>query len=60
MRTNTQAIRIRAAHAQRLKLVLRENRDGSLYWELYNLMQRDAKGLNRLREGTLLYGWQGE
>lgn len=33
---------------------------GSLYWDLYNLMQRDAKSLNKLREGTLLYGeeWQ--
>ena len=43
-----------------LLVVLRENRDGSLYWDLYNLMQRDAKGLNRLREGTLLYSWEGE
>lgn len=28
----------------------------------YNLMQRDAKRLNKLREGTLLYGddWEAE
>ena len=39
-------------------IVLRENRDGSLYWELYNLMQRDSKGLNRLREGVL-FVWLG-
>lgn len=39
-----------------LLVVVRENRDGSLYWELYNLMQRDTKGLNKLREGVLLYG----
>ncbi|MCK9987607.1 MAG: hypothetical protein AzoDbin1_04079 [Azoarcus sp.] len=45
-----------------LLVVLRENRDGSLYWELYNLMQRDSKGLNKLREGQLLFGddWEGE
>ena len=42
-----------------LLVVLRENRDGSLVWDLYNLMQRDAKGLNRLREGRLLY-WMGQ
>jgi SPP1 gp7 family putative phage head morphogenesis protein len=39
-----------------LLVVLRENVDGSLYWDLYNLMQRDAKRLNKLREGELLYG----
>lgn len=38
-----------------LLVVLRENRDGSLYRDLYNLMQRDAKSLNKLREGQLLY-----
>ena len=42
-----------------LLVVLRENRDGSLAWDLYNLMQRGAKGLNRLREGRLLY-WMGK
>jgi len=42
-----------------LLVVLRENRDGSLTWDLYNLMQRDAKGLNKLREGRLLY-WMGQ
>ena len=42
-----------------LLVVLRENRDGSLVWDLYNLMQRGAKGLNRLREGRLLY-WMGK
>jgi SPP1 gp7 family putative phage head morphogenesis protein len=48
------------AAAKDLLVVVRENRDGSLYWELYNLMQRDGRGLNRLREGVLLYGedWQ--
>ncbi len=39
-----------------LLVVLRENRDGSLWWEVYNMMQRDSKSLNKLREGTLLYG----
>lgn len=39
-----------------LLVVLRENRDGTLWWEVYNMMQRDSKGLNKLREGTLLYG----
>mgnify|MGYP001765241371 CR=1 FL=1 len=39
-----------------LLVVLRENRDGSLWWEVYNMMQRDSKGLNKLREGKLLYG----
>lgn len=43
-----------------LLVVLRENRDGSLMWELYNLMQRDSKGLNKLREGTLLWGDEWE
>lgn len=42
--------------AKDLLVVLRENRDGSLWWEVYNMMQRDSKGLNKLREGTLLYG----
>ncbi|MBS0476839.1 MAG: minor capsid protein [Proteobacteria bacterium] len=38
-----------------LLVVVRENRDGSLMWELYNLMQRDGRGINKLREGVLLY-----
>lgn len=42
-----------------LLVVLRENRDGSLVWDLYNLIQRDSKGLNKLREGQLLY-WMGQ
>lgn len=46
--------------ARDLLVVLRENRDGSLFWDLYNLMQRDAKSLNKLREGVLLYGKQIE
>ena len=33
-----------------------ENRDGSLFWELYNAMQSASKNLNKLRAGTLLYG----
>lgn len=49
-----------AKAGQGLLVVLRENRDGSLYWELYNLMQRDPRGLNKLREGTLLYGQDGD
>lgn len=36
-------------------LIVRENRDGSLFWELYNLMQGDAKSQNKARQGTLLY-----
>ncbi|MFA7238737.1 MAG: phage minor head protein [Sulfuricellaceae bacterium] len=39
-----------------LMVVVRENVDGSLYWDVYNLMQRDAKHLNNLRAGALLYG----
>lgn len=39
-----------------LLLIVRENRDGSLFWDLYNLMQGDSKNLNKSREGTLLYG----
>ena len=37
-------------------VVVRENRDGSLFWELYNAMQSASKNLNKLRAGTLLYG----
>ncbi len=40
-------------------MVLSESLDGSLYWYLYNLMQRDTKGRNRLREGTPRY-WNEE
>ncbi len=36
-------------------LIVRENRDGSLFWELYNLMNADARRLNKLREGVPLY-----
>lgn len=39
-----------------LLVVARENRDGSLWWDVYNMMQRDLKGLNDLRKGELLYG----
>lgn len=39
-----------------LLVILRENLDGSLYWDVYNLMQRSSKKLNKLRVGTLLYG----
>lgn len=37
-------------------LIVRENRDGSLFWDLYNLINANSKRLNKLREGTLLYG----
>jgi SPP1 gp7 family putative phage head morphogenesis protein len=37
-------------------VVLRENLDGSLYWDLYNLLNASSKRLNSLREGDLLYG----
>ncbi len=39
-----------------LLVVVRENRDGSLFWELYNAMQSASKNLNKLRAGALLYG----
>lgn len=42
-----------------LLVLLRENRDGSLAWDLFSLLQRDSEGLNRLREGRLLY-WMGQ
>lgn len=42
-----------------LLVIVRENRDGSLVWDLYNLMQRNAKSLNKSREGRLLY-WMGQ
>lgn len=45
--------------ASDLLVILRENRDGSLYWELYNLMNASAKRLNSLRQGVLLYGSEG-
>lgn len=35
-----------------LLVIVRVNRDGSLLW---NVMQRDAKGMDRLREGWLVY-----
>lgn len=38
-----------------LLLIVRENRDGSLFWELYNMMQGDSKSQNKARQGTLLY-----
>lgn len=36
-------------------LIVRENRDGSLFWELYNMMNAEARRLNKLREGVPLY-----
>lgn len=36
-------------------LMVRENRDGSLFWEVYNMMSTDAHRLNRLREGVPLF-----
>lgn len=39
-----------------LLIVVRQNRDGSLMWELYNMMNAASKRLNSLRQGTLLYG----
>ncbi len=44
------------AGASNLMVVVRENRDGTLFWEVYNAMNADAKKLNKQREGTLLYG----
>lgn len=41
-----------------LLVILRENTDGSIMWDLYNMMQQDSKRLNRLRVGKLLY-WLG-
>lgn len=38
-----------------LLVVVRENRDGSLLWEVYNVLQAASKRLNQLRFGTLLY-----
>lgn len=38
-----------------MMIIVRENRDGSLFWELYNVMQSDTKRLNKAREGALLY-----
>ncbi|MBE2244184.1 MAG: minor capsid protein, partial [Burkholderiaceae bacterium] len=42
-----------------LLVIVRENRDGSLFWEVYNMMQRDKRQLNQLRVGTLLFGEVG-
>lgn len=36
-----------------LAVIVRENRDGSLLW---NVLQRDDRRMNALREGALLYG----
>lgn len=37
-------------------MVLRENRDGSLAWSVYELSERTVDALNEARKGTLLYG----
>lgn len=39
-----------------LLVVVRESRDGSLFWEVYNALNAETKRLNRLREGRLLFG----
>ena len=39
-----------------LLVIVRENRDSTLYWEVYNVMQSASKALNKLRAGTLLFG----
>lgn len=39
-----------------LLVILRENMDGSLYWDVYNYIQRNSKGMNKVRTGNLLYG----
>jgi SPP1 gp7 family putative phage head morphogenesis protein len=39
-----------------LLVVVRENRDGSLWWEVYNVLNGDATRMNKFREGTLLFG----
>jgi len=35
-----------------LLIVVRENRDGALLWELYNVLNANSKRLNSLRQGT--------
>ena len=42
-----------------LLVVVRENRDGALSWDVYNLMHGTAKRLNKLRVGTLLFSELG-
>jgi len=37
-------------------MVLRENRDGSLAWSVYELSERTEEALNEARKGMLLYG----
>lgn len=41
--------------ATRLLMMVRHNRDGSLFWELFDLDGDKADRLNRLREGVLLF-----
>lgn len=43
-----------------LLVVVRENTDGSLYWDVWNFMQGSDKSMNKLREGILLYGVKEE
>lgn len=42
-----------------LLVVVRENPDGSLFWEVYNMMQRNRRQLNQLRVGEPLFGEVG-
>jgi SPP1 gp7 family putative phage head morphogenesis protein len=37
-------------------MVLRESRDGSLAWSMYELSERTEEALNEARKGVLLYG----
>lgn len=37
-------------------MVLRENRDGSLAWSMYQLTEATAEALDEARKGTLLFG----
>lgn len=41
---------------EKLLMLVRLNRDGSLSWDAYELRAADFEALNRLRAGTLLYG----
>ncbi len=43
-----------------LLVIVRENRDGTLTWDVYNLVPATAKRLNQLRAGTLLFGEVGQ
>ncbi|CAD5366418.1 hypothetical protein RA210_U10315 [Rubrivivax sp. A210] len=39
-----------------LLISVRENRDGPLFWEVYNAVQSSIQALNKLHQGALLFG----